>query len=99
MKGGRTPNATNQLLLISTILVVFKGFMIAGKASVKGTDESVGRLVDTNWVVVFNAAEMIISTALAVLAFFRIQILWILTSKAHVFICKDTINLTKFGKF
>lgn len=61
--------------------------MIASKASVKWTDESVGRLVDTNWVVVFNAAKMIISTALTVFALFSFQILWIFTSKALVFVC------------
>lgn len=73
--------------------------MIASKASVKWTDESVGRLVNTNWVVIFNAAKMIKSTTLTVLAFFSIQVVWIFTSKTLVFICKirynteDTVNL------
>lgn len=69
MKRRGAPNATKQLFLISSVLVVFKGLMVASKASVKWTGESMGVLIHPNWVAVFNALEVIITSALAVLTF------------------------------
>lgn len=59
---------------------------MTGETGVQRTEETVGRFVHLNGIVILNAIQMIKATTLAVFTLFRIEIVRILASKAYVLI-------------